>query len=465
MGNRLKYEIDEYVGTKFGRLTIIKEVFPLKKGSTNHRHRKFECLCDCGNIVQVSPYELITREGTKSCGCLQSEVTRNSKRKTQEQFILDSKAKHPDRFHYDKVVYTTNKTNVTIGCILHGDFTVSPANHLKGNGGCPSCKNITIGEKVRKDDEFFLSKSKEVHGDKYDYSKSKYVLGAIPTVVICKEHGEFTILPSEHMRGSGCPACSRDNLFVKEDEFLRRVRKAHGDKYGLDDLGFTGLAEEVTPVCSVHGKFSIIAGNFAKGAGCKLCSVQELKYTTDSFIAKAKTVYEGMYSYEKTEFSGCRKNITVTCEKHGDFERLAFVFLQGHGCRQCKSENSLSGFRSDKPACLYIFELEGAEIGTATGYGITSNIDIRLRRHEINLNKHAIKITNRCYFDFEYGYQALNIETQMKRSIPPSVRLQDVVGFKRESSDTSFKEVISSVDKILKMKGDFTYGIRFEQSC
>lgn len=176
------------------------------------------------------------------------------------------------------------------------------------------------------------------------------------------------------------------------------------------------------------------------------------------------SVYGNEYDYSKTKYVGCRENITATCHKHGDFERPAFVFLQGIGCRQCKSEKSQSGFRSDKPASLYIFELEGNSIGNVTGYGISSNTRKRLQQHLKNLDQHAIKIVKECYFDFDYGYQALNIETQLKRVLQPSAKLLEVVGFKKESSDLLFKDVVLLVEDLLKTKDDFIYGTRFEQS-
>lgn len=49
-------------GEKFGRLTIIKEV-------EKRRNRRFQCICECGEIVEVFLCALVTRH-TQSCGCL-----------------------------------------------------------------------------------------------------------------------------------------------------------------------------------------------------------------------------------------------------------------------------------------------------------------------------------------------------------------------------------------------------------
>ena len=50
-------------GDKFGSLTILKD-----SGKRENRHKLWECLCDCGNIVLVRSSNLTTGN-TKSCGC------------------------------------------------------------------------------------------------------------------------------------------------------------------------------------------------------------------------------------------------------------------------------------------------------------------------------------------------------------------------------------------------------------
>lgn len=53
-------------GTKFGRLTLEKEVHVGKR-------RFVECLCDCGNRKTVFLHSVL-RELTKSCGCIKKEL-------------------------------------------------------------------------------------------------------------------------------------------------------------------------------------------------------------------------------------------------------------------------------------------------------------------------------------------------------------------------------------------------------
>lgn len=55
-----------------------------------------------------------------------------------------------------------------------------------------------------------LKKAKEVHGDKYDYSKVEYINTMTKVCIICIEHGEFWQTPKNHLNWCGCKKCAND---------------------------------------------------------------------------------------------------------------------------------------------------------------------------------------------------------------------------------------------------------------
>lgn len=57
----------DHTNERFGKLVAIK----YHPGDKNHVG-KWECKCDCGNIVNVKTYALVS-ENTQSCGCMQSK--------------------------------------------------------------------------------------------------------------------------------------------------------------------------------------------------------------------------------------------------------------------------------------------------------------------------------------------------------------------------------------------------------
>ena len=63
--------------------------------------------------------------------------------------------------------------------------------------------------------EEFIKKAREVHGDKYDYSKVVYVNALTPVVIICPKHGEFLQRPSHHTDGRGCKKCATEITATK----------------------------------------------------------------------------------------------------------------------------------------------------------------------------------------------------------------------------------------------------------
>ena len=74
--------------------------------------------------------------------------------------------------------------------------------------------------------EEWIASARNVHGDKYDYSKVEYVNARKKVCIICPEHGEFLQIPSSHLRGHGCSKC---NLSHMERDVMNY----------LDDVGIT----------------------------------------------------------------------------------------------------------------------------------------------------------------------------------------------------------------------------------
>lgn len=58
--------------------------------------------------------------------------------------------------------------------------------------------------------EEFIAKAKEVHGDKYNYSKIEYINNHVKILIRCPIHGSFEQKPNDHLQGHGCPKCARE---------------------------------------------------------------------------------------------------------------------------------------------------------------------------------------------------------------------------------------------------------------
>lgn len=133
------------------------------------------------------------------------------KKRTKEEFIEQAKRIHGEKYDYSEVEYIDGQTKVCIICPKHGEFWQRPCDHINQKQGCPKCvKNY------RDTAETFIKKAKLIHGNRYDYSKVKYVNSQTKVCIICPEHGEFWQTPHHHLRGSGCPECGKNDVSEKK---------------------------------------------------------------------------------------------------------------------------------------------------------------------------------------------------------------------------------------------------------
>jgi hypothetical protein len=87
-----KIDISEYVGKKFGRLTILKEGSAIKYGKTTMR--KVLCKCDCGTEKEVD-FNSIKGGKSTSCGCFSKENAKKMHTK-HGMAMLETGVRHPD---------------------------------------------------------------------------------------------------------------------------------------------------------------------------------------------------------------------------------------------------------------------------------------------------------------------------------------------------------------------------------
>ena len=261
---------------------------------------------------------------------------------TIEQIIEKARAVHGNKYDYSKAVYTKLVEPIEIICPKHGSFFQSPHQHLKGQG-CPKCGIESRANKRKYTTEIFIEKAREVHGNKYDYSKAEYTDSYEKVCIICPEHGEFWQTPYSHLAGKGCPLCGDriqgEGQRLTQEEFLRRSEEVHGNKYDYSKAAYELSKKPVCIICPEHGEFWQAPYLHLIGRGCpdcgKIIKAQKKTKTTDEFIKDAKSVHGDLYSYEKTVYKDCFTPVTITCKKHGDFKQVPSYHLSGNGCQKC----------------------------------------------------------------------------------------------------------------------------------
>lgn len=121
----------------------------------------------------------------------------------------------------------------------------------------------------------FLSKCAEVHDGLYDYSNTIYKGTDILFDISCPLHGVFTQLPSNHIRGHGCPTCALEKSRLSAEEYFKRCSIVHDNKYSYDNSVYTSSLEYIEYTCPSHGLIRQLAQNHLKGSGCRFCDANK----------------------------------------------------------------------------------------------------------------------------------------------------------------------------------------------
>ena len=276
------------------------------------------------------------------------------------RFIEKAHQVHGDRYDYSNVEYDGAFKNICIICPEHGEFWQRPGHHLEGHG-CPECAKLTISSRnaerpSNKDglamrERHFLMRAREVHGDRYDYSRLNYVDASVKVCIICPEHGEFWQRPNGHLKGCGCPKCNKLGKWHKASVFPIEAAKIHGGKYDYSKVNYKGSRTKVCIVCPEHGEFWQTPYEHLNGSGCPKCSEFHGGFTIENFLKKAHEIHGDRYDYSKADYKGSRTKVCIVCKEHGPFWQSPAVHLHGAGCPVCNyshGERAMAALLADR---------------------------------------------------------------------------------------------------------------------
>ena len=191
----------------------------------------------------------------------------------------------------------------------------------------------------------FIRKAREVHGNKYDYSKSEYKNSRSKVIIICREqgHGDFLSTPNSHLQNHGCRLCANNYLSKSKtnglDGFIARAKTKHGDNYDYSKFIYKNCKSIGIIICPIHGDFSQSAESHYLGSGCPRCSAtkrnEKFKRTTEEFIKEAIEKHGDLYDYSKAEYSSTNQPVIIICRIHGEFSQRAICHIKGAGCFDC----------------------------------------------------------------------------------------------------------------------------------
>lgn len=199
--------------------------------------------------------------------------------------------------------------------------------------------------------QIFIEKARAVHGDRYDYDRVVYVRSRDKVTIICKKHGDFEQVPSNHLKGYGCARCGFEELAIKKTQrakegFIEKARAVHGNRYGYESVVYALNKGKVVITCKIHGDFEQRPKDHLNGRGCAKCAGLH-RYSTQEWIREAIGVHGDLYDYGRAAYVRSFDKVIITCKKHGDFEQRPASHLMGVGCPSCPA-------RYDQPTNLYL---------------------------------------------------------------------------------------------------------------
>ena len=184
--------------------------------------------------------------------------------------------------------------------------------------------------------ETFIKKARDIWGDRFDYSKVEYKNSQTPVCIIDKDGIEYWQSPNNHLSGYDCT-----NQKMNSNLFKINAKKIHGDKYDYSKVEYINAKTKVCIICPEHGEFWQLPYGHLSGKGCAKCAIKKVhnaqKLTLEKFIKKSKKIHGDKYDYSKVEYENNEKKVSIVCPIHGVFKQTPTSHMSGHGCPKCSN--------------------------------------------------------------------------------------------------------------------------------
>ena len=231
---------------------------------------------ETGEEFSIFPYKHLSLEKGFS------ETKKGSKEKSlsrrAENFIFKFKEKFGDTYDLTKVNFINYNTPIIIGCPIHGWVKVYPGNVLNNSKkyACPICAiEHNQDDRVKRQGEKFFKDMEEKFGDNFDFSQSVYKGRNKDITFICKIHGKQTTTPDQLISSEfGCPVCGRESRKTSLEEFVKRAKEIHGDKYDYSEVEYINSGTSVKIFCKTHQEFfwQTPSTHILQKSGCPKCA-------------------------------------------------------------------------------------------------------------------------------------------------------------------------------------------------
>lgn len=207
----------------------------------------------------------------------------------------------------------------------------------------------TMAKKISSEE--FITRSNNIHNNKYDYSKVEYVNNKTKVCIICTEHGEFWQTPKNHLLGQGCPICgeeiARNCKRNDYQKFIDRFINTFGDiaEFPYISEEYENKNSTITYVCKKCGKAhkKVASYIFANKTICECYRVKEPRQnivfehkpiissrliSADVIESRIKELYPTIEMIGKNDYKNTSTKVLFRCTScNNEFYRKPNTFL------------------------------------------------------------------------------------------------------------------------------------------
>lgn len=137
------------------------------------------------------------------------------------------------------------------------------------------------------------------------------------------------------------------------ENFIERSKQIHGEAYDYSKTIYTNYYNKITITCPIHGDFKqTISNHIYKQYGCPKCGIEKRarsrQLPINDFIRRANQIHNNKYDYSKVVFKNMHEKVVIICPEHGEFEQTPQKhILRQHGCPKCsqsRGENEVQSY-------------------------------------------------------------------------------------------------------------------------
>lgn len=217
--------------------------YDYSKVSFKKLSEKIEIVCpEHGSFFQIASQHKIY--GCKYCSY---EYRASLRRLGLNNFLDRCNLVHGNKYNYSliKEIKNISHQKLEIICNKHGIFTQSAEMHMGGQG-CVKCYREIQGKCNVLSQETVLSRLEALNTE-YTFENVYYIKNSEKISVTCKNHGDFLVLYSNFLKGSGCPKCKESKGEKAVRMFLEKNKLTYHQEFRVKDNDSTVVFDFYIP--------------------------------------------------------------------------------------------------------------------------------------------------------------------------------------------------------------------------